>query len=302
VHATNTGVQRLARLVLWCAAGPWLLACGDDDRSSPTGGAASGDGAAGNADAGGSGGAPGGGGSAATSGSGAAPAVWSATPEWTNLPLPLQFGPSLAAHPVEPQTLTILASAYAPSGTTLIAATSSDLGTTFPQTATLSPIGQTSMPEAKGIAYNPKNPSEISAVVWIQGPPEDPAGGGHLYRSTDGGQSFTEAPLAEELELNALAFTSIRYTSSGALALRVGASIVYSLDGATVSDTVDTSECAAQPGSSAFDVDPTDDKRVAVPCGSSVAFCSEAGPPPTACSARCSRCWTGCTQRAWPCS
>lgn len=246
---------------------------GGTGASSGTGG--SGGGSAGSGGSGALGGTAG----AATGGAGGTGAVgqWTATPEWTSLPLPLQFGPVLAAHPTNAQRFSVLASSFSVAGTTVIAATTPDRGTTFPTQADLSALPQTAMGEPKGIAYSPIDAQELSAIIWVQGPENDPLSGAHAYRSTDGGQSFAETHIDETLPLNALAFSSLRYTKEGTLAIRVGASVVYTDTGATVADTVSTEDCSAQPGNAAFDVNPDDGKQVAVPCGESVAICTKSG-------------------------
>ncbi len=236
------------------------------------GGAASG-GAAGFAGDGGSG-ALGGGGSGSADG-------WSATPDWTSLPLPLQFGPALAAHPTVAGQFSVLAETYSVTGATVVAATTTDLGSTFPTLGNLSALSQTAQAEPKGIAYNPKNPQELAAVVWIQGQQSDPESGGHLFRSTDGGKTFSDAPLGKSLPVNALAFSALRFTSDGLMAIRTGSSVVYSADGATTTDTVATPGCSTQPGVSAFDLNPTDGKQVVIPCGKALQFCSKAGCTPS---------------------
>lgn len=202
---------------------------------------------------------------------------WTATTEWTSLPLPLQFGPVLAPHPTNAQEFSVLASSFSLSGTTVIAATTPDRGMTFPTEADLTPLPETAMGEPKGIAYSPKDPQEVSAIVWVQGPETDPLSGGHAYRSTNGGQSFEDTHLDEALPMNALAFSALRYTKDGTLAVRVGASVVYTDNGTSVNDTVSTEDCSTQPGSNSFDVNPDDGKQVAVPCGDSIALCTKSG-------------------------
>ncbi len=220
------------------------------------------------------GGSAGAGGAGATGGGGTgAVGQWKATTEWTSLPIPLDFGPTLAPHPTNASQFTVLASSFSVSGTTLVAATTPDLGTSFPTTATLTPLPQTAMGEPKGIAYNPKNPQEIAAALWVQGPEGDPTSGGHLYRSTDGGGSFQAALLTDTLPVNTLAFTRLRYTHDGFIALRAGASIVTSQDGTSVDGSVDTADCS----DGAFDVNPEDATEFAVACGPSVALCTPAG-------------------------
>jgi hypothetical protein len=244
-------------------------------------GASAGSGGGSGSGGGGSGGSGALGGSAgsATGGSGGSGAAgqWTATTEWTSLPLPLQFGPVLAAHPTNAQEFSVLASSFSPSGTTVIAAKTSDRGMTFSTQAELTPLPQTAMGEPKGIAYSPKTPEELSAIVWVQGPETDPLSGGHAFRSTNGGQSFEDTQIDEVLPLNALAFSALRYTKDGTLAIRVGPSVVYTSNGTSVSDTVSTEDCSTQPGSNSFDVNPDDGKQVAVPCGDSVALCTKTG-------------------------
>lgn len=260
-----------------------LAGCGGSGSSSGTGsggsgatggvGGAAGSGVGGSAGAGGSAGSAGGSGGAGGSG---ANDGWYATTEWTSLPIPLQFGPTMASHPTAPSEFTVLASAYSGMENQVVAATTNDLGTSFSK-AKLSILPQTAMAEPKGVAYNPKNPLELAAIVWIQGQPTDPESGGHLFRSTDGGKSFVDTGMAKSLPMNALAFSRVRYTSDGLIAIRTGSSVVYSADGSTTSDTVDTPGCSTSPGNAAFDVSPTDGKQVAVPCGNELAICTKSG-------------------------
>ncbi|MBK7579363.1 MAG: hypothetical protein IPI67_04070 [Myxococcales bacterium] len=275
-----------------------LASCGGSGSSGSAGGGTSGSGASAGQGGGGLGGNAGGGsggigggaglggaaGSAGTGGSGAlggggsgAADGWSATPEWTSLPIPLQFGPALAAHPVNASQFSVLANTYSVSGTDIVTATTTDLGTSFPSLGKLSKLPQTAQAEPKGIAYNPKNPQELAAVLWIQGDPNDPESGGHLYRSTDGGKTFADAPLGKSLPVNALAFSALRFTSDGLMAIRTDASVVYSADGTATTDSVATPGCSASPGVSSFDVSPSDGKQVVVPCGKALQFCNKAG-------------------------
>lgn len=245
-----------------------------------TGGGAGSGGAGGGAGAAGAGGLGGGGSSGGGTGGGGGTGAndgWYATTDWTSLPIPLQFGSALAPHPKTASQLTVLASAYSGTAMEVVAATTTDLGTSFAKPAKLSALPQTATAEAKGVAYSPKNPLELAAIVWIQGPPNDPASGGHLFRSTDGGKSFVDTGIAKSLPMNALAFSRVRYTADGVIAIRTGSSVVYSLDGATTSDSVETPGCSTSAGNAAFDVSPADGKVVVVPCGNAVATCSKSG-------------------------
>lgn len=283
LRASNPPVRELWVTGLACA----LAACGGSGSSggasggsggdAGSGGSAAGGGAGGSAGVAGSSGAAGTAGSAGTGGAGGAGGGWSATPEWTTLPIPLQFGPALAAHPTLAQEFTVLATAFSGATNEVVAAKTSDLGQTFAK-AKLTALVQPEMAEPKGIAYSPKNPDELAAVLWIQGP----TSAGHLYRSTDGGKSFGEAGLSATLPFNALAFARVRYTLDGVMAIRTGSSVIYSADGSATTDTVATGSCSTGPGNAAFDLDPSDGKRVAVPCGKAVAFCVKSGCTQTA--------------------
>lgn len=284
-RASNGPVRKLWLLGIGLA----LAGCGSSGSSGGASGGAAGSGGSGGTVAGG--GSSGLGGSAGTASGGAAGAAgtggagtggsagggWSATPDWTTLPLPLQFGPVLAAHPTLAQELSVLATAYSGTANEVVAAKTSDLGKTFSK-AKLVALVQPEMAEPKGIAYSPKNPAELAAVVWVQGA----TSAGHLFRSTDGGKSFSEGGLSKTLPFNALAFARVRYTHDGVIAIRTGSSVIYSTDGSVTSDTVTTGSCSTQPGNAEFDLDPGDGKRAALPCGKAVAFCTKAGCTQTA--------------------
>ncbi|MCA9599074.1 MAG: hypothetical protein KC776_37445 [Myxococcales bacterium] len=240
------------------------------------GGGAAGTGSGGNGGLAGSGGAAGSGGSAGAGGS-AGGGSWSKTTDWTSLPIPLDFGPSIAPHPVDAQTFTVLASTFSLSGTTLVAATTHDRGNSFPQATSLMDLAQTAMAEPHGIAYSKKNPENIAAALWIQGPENDPASGGHVYYSTNGGQSFTDSSIGSQLPFNSLAFADVRYTSDGVLAIRTDASVSFTNDGETVSDVIQTTGCSSSAAVNTFDVNPEDGSQVVVPCGNAVAVCGKTG-------------------------
>ncbi|MEZ4222176.1 MAG: hypothetical protein R3B13_14670 [Polyangiaceae bacterium] len=252
---------------------------GGSSGASGAGGSGATGGGAGFGATGGSGAASGSGGSSGSGSGGVSGAVgnWTKTTEWSSLPIPLDFGPSIAAHPTDAQTFTILADAFSVSGTTLVAATTQDRGNSFPKSASLMALAQTAMAEPHGIAYSKKNPQNIAAAVWIQGPENDPASGGHLYYSTDGGQSFTDSSIGAQLPFNSLAFTDVRYTTDGVLAIRTDDSVSFSNGGDTVSDVVQTPGCSSSASVSAFDVNPDNAGQVVVPCGNAVKICDKSG-------------------------